>query len=154
MNTAAKYGELDFNRTHPELEKGEIFLENIKKGKTEMKMGMAMRNSKNQEVGDIWPIFKRIKTGKWNDFEELCFKSKRLGNVAYNSVGKIIRGARPVFMKIWELKKEKGINLNYQFKDYLNPIFCIEYKETQEKFQEKLKEGVGSAFVDEDDVIF
>src|SRR3989344_183805 len=95
-----------------------------------------------------------LKTGKWNDFEELCFKSKRLGNVAYNSVGKIIRGARPVFMKIWELKKEKGINLNYQFKDYLNPISYIEYKETQEEVQEKLKEGVGSAFVDEDDVIF
>ena len=92
----------NFNRTHPEIKRGEIFYANVRKGKTYCEMRMVERGP---ETGTFYPKFKRVKTNSWDDFNELPFKTKRFGEKAYKSDGKLVRGARPVFVKRKELEK-------------------------------------------------
>jgi len=103
----------DFNRNHPELRRGEIFFQNIRKGETTLHMGMVMRGP---EKGILYDIFKHKNTGKWDDFKEIHFKTKRMGQKAYNSEGKIIPCFKPVFVKLKELKDQQ-YSENFPFKD-------------------------------------
>lgn len=110
--------QLDYNRSHPELKKGEMFLKNLE-----------------------------YRGGNRDNFNKIPFKTKRWGKIAFTPFGfnekmkdgekrktKIqIQGQRPVFVKIWEYK-EKGLDMNAPFKDYLNKNFS---KHTKEEYYEQ-----------------
>jgi len=112
----------DFNRNHPELKKGEIFLINIMSGQTIFEHMVVQKSPESERL--YYPAFKRISTGGvWGDFDSIDFKSKRLGKKAYNAQGQIIQGRRPVFVSLWEFKEmaeKKGFTLDRPFKDYPN----------------------------------
>ena len=95
-----------FNATHPELERGERFFENI---------------------GYIFPYdidsngnieFKGHLNHKYyteKEFDEINFKTKRLGMRAYDRNGKFIEDMRPVFIQTSELKNYRKKNTSGHF---------------------------------------
>ena len=76
----------NFNRNHPELRDGEVFITN------------AFHDSNGRFPDD-----------PRRDWEAVGWKSKRAGAVAYTTSGKRIRGMFPIFAKRSELLKA-GIN--------------------------------------------
>lgn len=86
----------DFNKNHPELRKGEVFIVNIcSKG--------------SSRVPQLGAEFGWLGDNR-SDWECIGWKTKRMGNVAYDIYGSPLSGAtRPVFAKRTELKKA-GLN--------------------------------------------
>jgi len=78
----------NFSDEHPELQFGEIFLQNV-----------------------IAPKFKEsLKFLDGLDFDEIKYFTKRLGNIAYDCDGKILPLARPVFVSRREFDAEESHN--------------------------------------------
>ena len=123
-------GQLDYNRNHPERKKGEIFLENLMRGRTTF---VEMKTKDSQGREKTYPQRIHEDTGKWEDFNKIPFKTKRLGKIAFapssTKEKKIeIQTQRPVFAQLWELK-EKGFDPNLLFKDFLNKNYSPHLKE-------------------------
>lgn len=85
-----------FNDKHPELRKGEMFLQNVIDPK-------------------LLPSRESTKYFPELDFESIKFKSKRMGNIAYDEKGNRLIFSRPVFVdrimfELEELKDWSGAN--------------------------------------------
>jgi hypothetical protein len=82
----------DFNKTHPELEDGEVFWGNVIDGPRDLRRPYEVVQA---EV----------------HFRELPFKAKRMGQTAYMTDGTPIRSpmrAFPVFVQESEIKGQEG----------------------------------------------
>lgn len=86
-----KRKQKDFNRHHPELRKGEVFISNI-----------------SLSTPPICPDFVGY-TDNRSEWECIELKTKRMGDVAYDVYSTPLRGTdlRPVFAKRAELQKQK-----------------------------------------------
>lgn len=73
----------ELNIHHPELKEGEVFLTNVS----------------NDDMS------RRIMNSRETDWEAIGWKTKRLGNIAYDIYNKIIVGMFPVFVQRSELQK-------------------------------------------------
>ncbi len=87
-----------FNKNHPELKEGEVFL----------------TNTESDEYEFRFPRFDDFGHG----FAAIGWKTKRKGSVAYDIYGKPVRGLIPVFVQREELKKG-GIDPDNLFSDHV-----------------------------------
>ena len=85
---------VSFNKSHPELKEGEVFIGNISLGY-------------HPHLDIVDPDWSDYRT----DWEVIGWKTKRRGNVAYDIYGKPINGMCPVFAQKSELE-EAGVNPN------------------------------------------
>ena len=82
---------LGFNKNHPELERGEMFLTNISLSKTYYYW-----------MPEYWMPEPRARMNEWT---AIGWSTKRLGNFAYDIRGNIIPELRPVFVQEREIQK-------------------------------------------------
>ena len=80
-----------FNKKHPELREGEVFISNISSLRV---------CSPRLSIYPDWPDDNR------SDWECIGWKTKRMGNIAYDIHGRPINGMHPVFAQRAELQKD------------------------------------------------
>jgi len=110
--------ERNFNRNHPELRVergGEIFIGNIREGDTIFIREKIV--TEGRDAGKTYKIYRHNNTGRWDDFKKIPFKTRRLGRIAYDSSGRRVQGQRPVFVQLWEYRKN-GYNSIYPYNEY------------------------------------
>ncbi len=95
-----------FNVTHPELRPGEKFLMNI------LLDGPYRRDYETVEeyieAKNMPDFSKDEKDSFQNQFKDICYHSKRIGEIAYSVSGEINHYCRPVFVKVEEEEKSLG----------------------------------------------
>ncbi len=84
-----------FNKKHPEIQNGEVFLTNV---------------GDNHDFSSVY-----MEHG--DGFSNIGWKTKRRGSIAYDIYGKPVSGMKPVFVQRDELKKG-GIDPDNLFSDH------------------------------------
>lgn len=89
----------NFNSTHPELKSGEVFLFNI-----------------NADCDAFEAA---------GSFEEIQYKTKRVGSVAYDIKGDVLQNSLPIFVKRWEYNFRAVRRQNFPFISLFVFIFWL-----------------------------
>ena len=88
-----------FNKNHPELMEGEVFLTNI----SDIEVVLDMESGRYNFTGGKVTQQDKL-NGILKNFEMIGWRTKRLGNIGYDIYGNIYESGMPVFVQRSELE--------------------------------------------------